>query len=224
VVLAGTGAKTVVPDIPGAEKGVKFEDIMVCDRKNCEFWPKEGKREAVKPGQKVIVWGNHYAASDTAEALAQRGREVIIVTEDAEFCPDIEPIHKEVMKMRFAGGNGQGLEGTPVKIPVVIHTKTTILEIKDGKAVLMNDQFGKQTIDVDTVVLAKTVPDNALFNSLRDKGLKIQNMGDSRIVKNVRNAMTDGAEAGLILDEGIFMNGNGVLSYGLPLDVAKQMA
>jgi NADPH-dependent 2,4-dienoyl-CoA reductase/sulfur reductase-like enzyme len=223
VVLGGMGAKTVVPDIPGAEKGVKFEDIMVCGRKNCEYWPKEGKPEAVKTGQKVVVWGNHYAASDTAEALAQRGKEVIIVTEDAEFCPDIEPIHREVMKMRFAGSNGQGLEGTPVKIPVVIHTKTTIMEIKDGSVLLMNDCFGKKTVNADTVVLAKTVPDDALFNSLRDEGLKVQNMGDSRIVKNVRNAMTDGAEAGLMLDEGIFMNANGVLSYGLPLDVEKQM-
>jgi len=223
VVLAGTGAKTVVPDIPGADKAVKFEDVMVCGRKNCEYWPKEGKKKAVETGKKVIVWGNHYAASDTAEALAQRGKEIIIVTEDSEFCPDIEPIHKEVMKMRFAGGNGQGLEGNPVKIPVDIRIKTTVLEIKKGAAVLMNDKFEKETINVDTVVLAKTAPDDELFRKLRDSGLKIQNMGDSRIVKNVRNAMTDGAEAGIILDEGLFMNANGILSNDLPLDVKKQM-
>ncbi|MDR0448067.1 MAG: NAD(P)/FAD-dependent oxidoreductase [Treponema sp.] len=224
VVLAGTGGKTFVPDIPGADKAVKFEDVLICARKNCEFWPKEGKPEAAKTGQKVIVWGNHYAASDTAEALAIRGREVILVTEDAEFCPDIEPIHREVMKMRFAGGNAQGLEGTPIKIPVVIHTKSTILEIKADSVVLMDANFRKEVIKADTVILAKQVPDDTLFNSLRDKGLKIQNIGDSRAVMNVRNAMTNGAEAGLLLDEGIFMNANGILSGGLPLDVEKQMA
>jgi len=223
VTLVGTGGKTVVPDIPGIEKAVKFEDVLICKRKNCEFWPKEGKHEPVKTGQKVLVWGNHYAACDTVEALAQRGREVFIVTEDPEFCPDIEPIHREVMKMRFAGGNGEGLEGVPIKIPVVVHTKMTVLEIKDGSVILMNDQLEKETLEVDTVVLAKVVPDDELFNSLKDSGLKIMNMGDSRKIRNVRGAMTDGAEAGIMLDEGIFMNANGTLSSALPTDVKKQM-
>jgi len=222
-VLVGTGGKTVVPDIPGAEKAVKFEDVLICKRKNCEYWPKEGKPEAAKTGQKVLVWGNHYAASDTAEALAQKGREVVIVTEDAEFCPDIEPIHREVMKMRFAGGNAQGLEGTPIKIPVVIHLNKTVLEIKDGSVTLINDRFEKETIAVDTVVLAKTVPDDELFDSLVASGLMVKNIGDSRLIRNVRGAMTDGAEAGLMLDEGIFLNANGMLSGGLPTDVKKQM-
>jgi hypothetical protein len=88
----------------------------------------------------------------------------------------------------------------------------------------MNGNFQKEIIKVDTVILAKQIPDDTLFNSLRDKGLKIQNIGDSRAVMNVRNAMTNGAEAGLLLDEGIFMNANGILSGGLPLDVEKQMA
>lgn len=224
VVLCGTGAKTVVPEIPGAEKAVKFEDVLVCTKKNCEYWPAEGKKQPVKPGQKVLVWGNHYAASDTAEALALRGKEVIIVTEGKEFCPDIEPIHKEVMKMRFAGGNGQGLEGNPIKIPVVIRTGTTVVEIKDGAAVIMNDRFGKETIAVDTVILAKTEPNSELYGNLKEAGLKVVNIGDSKLVRNVRGAMTDGAEAGLIIDDDIFMNANGILSNSLPTDVKRQMA
>ena len=223
VILAGTGAKTSVPDIPGAEKAVKFEDVMVCNRTGCEFWPKDGKPAAAKTGQKVLVWGNHYAAGDTAEALAQRGKEVIIVTEDKEFCSDIEPIHKDVMMRRFAGGNGQALEGRPIKIPVVIRTETTVLEIRDGSVVLMNEQFEREELDADTVVLAAQVPDDALFTSLRDEGLLVSNFGDSRMVKNVRNAVGGGAEAAIILDEGIFMNANGMLSYALPADVKRQM-
>lgn len=224
VVLCGTGAKTVVPEIPGVEKAVKFEDVLICTKKNCAYWPAEGKKHPVKPGQKVLVWGNHYAASDTAEAIALRGKEVIIVTEDKEFCPDIEPIHKEVMKMRFAGGNGQGLEGNPVKIPVVIRTGTTVVEIRDGAAVVMNDRFEKETIAVDTVILAKTEPNSELYMNLKAAGLKVENIGDSRLVRNVRGAMTDGAEAGLIIDDDIFMNANGILSNSLPTDVKRQMA
>jgi 2,4-dienoyl-CoA reductase-like NADH-dependent reductase (Old Yellow Enzyme family)/thioredoxin reductase len=223
VVLCGTGAKTEIPDIKGAEKGVNFEDILVCAMTNCEYWPKEGRKAATKVGNKVIIWGNHYAASDTAEALGMRGKEIIVVTEDKEFCPDIEPIHREVMKMRFAGGNAQGLEGTPIKIPVKVMTSTTILEIRDGEAVLMDEDFNKFTVKCDNVVLAKTVPNTELFDKLLAAGLLVANIGDSKMVRNVRGAMTDGAEVGLLLDEGLFMNSNNTLSADLPMDVALMM-
>ena len=43
-------------------------------------------------------------------------------------------------------------------------------------------------------------------------------MGDSKQVRNVRGAMTDGANAGLLIDEGMFMNPNQTLVGALPLD------
>jgi 2,4-dienoyl-CoA reductase-like NADH-dependent reductase (Old Yellow Enzyme family)/thioredoxin reductase len=223
VVLCGSGARTMIPEIPGIDKAVKFEDVLVCVKKNCEYWPTDGKKEPAAIGKKVLIWGNHYAASDTAEAIALRGREVIIVTEESEFCPDIEPIHKEVMKMRFAGGNGQGLEGNPIKIPVVIKTNTTVVEVRDGEVVLMNDRFIKEIIPVDTVILAKTEPNSELFDCLLGAGLTVCNIGDSRQVRNLRGAMTDGANAGLIIDDDIFMNANGALSNELPYDVKIMM-
>ena len=223
VVLCGTGAKTVIPQVPGIEKAVRFEDVLVCTKKNCEYWPEDGKREPAKIGQRVLVYGNHYGATDTAEAIALRGKEVILVTEDSEFAPDIEPIHKEVMKMRFAGGNGQALEGNPIKIPVQIKLNTSLYEIKDGEVTLINNRFEKETIKVDTVILGKTEPDSELYDSLIAAGLKVANIGDSKMVRNVRGAMTDGAEAALILDDDIFMNANNMLSCALPTDVKRQM-
>lgn len=219
IVLCGTGAKTVVPGIPGVEKAIRFEDVLVCAKKNCEYWPKEGKKASAKVGSKVIIWGNHYAASDTAEALGMRNKEIIIITEDREFCPDIEPIHREVMKMRFAGGNGQALEGTPFKKPVTILTGSSILEIRDGEAVVIDDKFNKTIIPCDDVILAKTTPDSVLFEQLLAAGLLVANIGDSKLVRNVRGAMTDGAQAGLLLDDGLFMNSNHTLCGNLPPDV-----
>ncbi len=223
VVLCGTGADTVVPDIPGADKAVKFEDLLVCVKKSCEYWPAEGKREPVKAGQKVLVWGNHYAATDTAEMLAMRGKEVVLVTEDSSLAPGIEPVHREVMKARFAGGNGGGLEGRPIKIPVDIRLDTTVVEIKDGSVVLMDSKFKKHEIECDTVVLAKTMPNTKLFDELLAGGIKAANIGDSKKVRNVRGAMTDGAQAALMLGEGLFINANNCLSSDLPLDVELMM-
>lgn len=70
---------------------------------------------------------------------------------------------------------------------------------------------------------APVVPKPPLFESLREAGLKVANIGDSRTVRNVRGAVMDGAEAAYILDEDIFMNANGVLTNGLPYDVQLQM-
>lgn len=222
-VLCATGAKTVIPSIPGAEKGVNYEDLLVCGKINCEHWPKEGKRKTLHAGQKVVIYGNHYAASDTAEALAMRGKEVIYVTQDKDFAPAIEAVHRETMKKRFAGGNGAGLEGQPIKIPVDIRLQTTLLEIKDGSVVLMDSKFNKYEISCDTVVFAETASDNRLYNSLVDAGLLVANMGDSKKVRNVRAAMTEGSEAAYILDEGLFMNANNTLSNYLPQDVERMM-
>jgi hypothetical protein len=135
----------------------------------------------------------------------------------------LEAIHKEVMLMRFKGGNGQALKGNPIKIPVQIKISTTVYEIKDGEVVLMNTNYEKEVVKVDTVIIGKTEPNTELYDSLITTGLKVANIGDSKFVRNVRGAMTDGAEAGLIIDDDIFMNANNVLSNALPKDVKKMM-
>ncbi len=213
-VLCGTGAKTVVPDIPGVDKAVKFNDILVCSTKNCPYWPEEGKPAAAKVGQRVVLWGDHYAATDTAEALGLRGKEVTIITENKELGEDIEPIHKEVLKRRFDMKNGRGLEGIPYKHKVKVYTETTVLEVRDQEVVCIGRDLEKFTIPCDSVVLCKTKENAKLFDTLRSSGLKVVNMGDSKLVRNVRGAMTDGANAGLVLDGDMFMNPNGVLANG----------
>jgi len=87
----------------------------------------------------------------------------------------------------------------------------------------MNDVFEKETIAIDTVVLAKTEPNTELYDSLLAAGLNVVNMGDSNLVRNVRGAMTDGANAGLMIDGDVFMNANNALSRALPYDVKLQM-
>lgn len=216
VVLCGTGAHTLRPDIKGIEKAVDFKDVLRCTRSNCEYYP-ETRKKPVKVGQKVLIWGDDYAATDTAETLAMKGKEVIIVTESEEWGQNLEVIHKEVMTMRFAGGNGQGLEGQPIKIPVVIKTGTTVTEIRDGEAVLMDNKFNKEVIQVDDVIIAKQQSNTRLYKTLLDAGLKVALMGDAKKVSNVRGAVTDGAMLGLMLDGDICVNANGVLSKRLPL-------
>ena len=125
--------------------------------------------------------------------------------------------------MRFEGGNGQALEGTPFEHPVKIMTQTTLVEYKEGEVIVMDKNFNKVSIPCDDLILGNQEPNNDLYESLLAAGLLVANIGDSRAVRNVRGAMTDGAQAGLMLDEGIFMNANNVLSSELPYDVGQLM-
>lgn len=218
VVLCGTGAETIVPDIPGAERGVKFEETLVCKAKGCPYYPKEGKGEPKEVGENVVVWGDHYAATDTIEMLGMKGKKVTLITEKKDWGADLEPVHKEVLKLRFDLKNGRGLEGVPYKHKVDIHTSTTILEIRDKEVVCIDDSLNKFTIPCDTVIYAAQRPNDRLFEELKAAGVKTVNMGDSRKVRNVRGANYDGACAGLLIDEGVHMNPNGVLVGDLPMD------
>ena len=220
-VLCGTGTKLIKPNILGIDKAISYEDVLRCTQRNCQYFTE--RPAPAKLGHTVVVWGNHYQASDTAEMIAMKGREVIVVTEDKEFCPDIETIHREVMMMRFSGGNGQCLEGKPISIPVKVKTRTTVSEIGDEYVVLMDDKFNKETIKVDNVVLSKVESNTDLYDQLLAAGKKVAKMGDARIVKNVHNAVRDGANLAFIIDDDIFMNSNNMLTAGLPVDVALSM-
>src|SRR3974377_854425 len=81
LVLNATGAASFVPPVIGdATRVVPFEETMACPKVASEAHP--GGRRTSKVGQRVLVWGDSYAATDTAAWLASIGREVTIVTEN----------------------------------------------------------------------------------------------------------------------------------------------
>jgi hypothetical protein len=217
VVACATGAAITRADIAGAERLIGFDSVLHCTRSDCEYYPKGSIPKRVEVGQRVVIWGDHYAAADTAEALAVRGREVLIVTENKEFGDKVEPIHREVLLMRLAGGNAEGLKGNPVKIPVRILTDTTILEIRAGEVVLLHGNFHKETIQAEAVLQAHVTADTTLYDRLTAEGMTVALLGDARRVRNLRGAVYDGTNFGLTLDGDVFVNPNGVLTTGIPL-------
>ncbi len=220
-VIVATGGTVARPDIPGIDstRVCTFEDVLRCDVKNCPYYPPE-KPAPVQCGARVLIWGDHFGAADSAEKLAGDGREVFIVTEKSEFAAWMEPCHKDVMLKRFAGGNGEGLRSKPFEKPVTVIPSTTVVEIGDGGSVtLMDHQFKKSTITVDTVVLASVVSDSTLYNELLAAGITAVRIGDQKRVRNLRAAVTEGANAGLTLDTGLRLNANRALISRLPTEV-----
>ena len=217
VVVVATGGRPVRPAIPGVDLPlvVTFEDVLRCRTKGCEYYP-EDKPPPVECGQTVLVWGDHFAAADAAERLAADGRKVFVVTEKRSFAQWMEPCHRDVLLKRFAGGNGEGLPGRPFAQPVTVIANTTVTEIHpDGTVLLMDNQFNRCGLRADNVVLANVEPQAELYQQLLDAGITATCIGDALRVRNLRAAVTEGANIGLTIEGDAKLNANqAVVSRG----------
>ncbi len=218
VVLLAAGGKVVKPDIAGVNLPIvtTFEDVLRCKSTKCEYYPK-GKAKPVECGRNVLIWGDHFGAADAAEKLGSAGKKVTIVTENRDFAEWMEPVHRDVMLKRFACGNGEGLKGKTYKNPVRIIPNSSILEIKkDGTVIVVSNTFERSEVKTDTVVLAKVEPNDGVYESFLEAGLTVVKIGDSKNVRNVRGAVTDGANVALAIEEGARLNANNELISNLP--------
>ncbi len=220
-VLNATGASGYVPDCIGKDKVLSFESVIACPKVNCEFHP--GKRMPVKTGEKVLVWGDHYAATDTAAYLASIGKQVTIVTENKEFGSTVEVIHMYVLRKRFQQTDAEALESKPFKHPVKVIESSTVYAVTDGEVVVQDKNFNRTALPIDTVVSCHTRSNDAFFAELLKAGVPAFNVGDAVRPRNLNAAVHDGAMFGLNLDVDMLLNPNGAMMNNLPLDVLGQL-
>jgi thioredoxin reductase len=222
VVLVATGGATARPAIPGIDLPIvlDFEDVLRCRNTGCPNYP-EAKPAPATCGERVLIWGDHFAASDTAERLGYLGGQVTVVTQHPEFASWMEPCHRDIMLKRFAGRNGEGLKGKSYPHPVRVIPNSSVIEIRpDGLVTLMNNRFEKSTFQVDTVVLADVEPNDGLHESLLEAGLKAVKIGDAKQVRNLRGAVTDGANVALAIEADTVLNANNELIANLPSELS----
>jgi 2,4-dienoyl-CoA reductase-like NADH-dependent reductase (Old Yellow Enzyme family)/thioredoxin reductase len=222
-VILATGSKVARPAIPGIDstRVCTFEDVLRCKVEGCEYHP--GDREPpLECGQTVLVWGDHFAAADSAEKLAGDGKKVYVVTENREFAQWMEPCHRDVLFKRFAGSNGEGLTSKPFQHTVTVIANTTVTEIKDsGEVALMDHRFRKSALAVDNVVLASVVPEESLYDQLLDAEITAVKIGDHKRVRNLLSAVKEGANAALTIDDGLALNANRALTSRHPTEVGR---
>ena len=225
LVLNATGAVSYVPPVHGdASKVVPFEEAMACPKVACECHP--GGRRLRKLGDKsanIVLWGDHYAAVDTAAFLANIGKQVTIVTENRELGAETEVIHMYVARKRFAQGDAEVLESRPYPHPVDVITSATIVEIRDREVVLQDKDFKTWTIPADEVVTCHTRPDDGFLAELREAGVHVLNVGDSVRPRNLYHAVREGAAFGAAVDQNLLFNPNGSIVNELPIDVLGQL-
>ncbi len=222
VVLNATGAVSYVPDVLGErERVVPFEAAMACPKIACECYP--GGRRLHKLGTRVLLWGDHYAAADTAAFLANIGKQVTIVTEKREFAAECEVIHMYVLRKRFAQSDAEVLHSRPYKYPVTVITETTVREVRAGAVGLEDRAFRRTTLEVDDIVSCHTRPVHGLFDELRAAGVPVVTVGDAVRPRNLYHAVREGSAFGLALDERMLFNPNHAIINELPIDVLGQL-
>jgi hypothetical protein len=205
----------VPPVVGDASRVVPFEESMACPKIACECHP--GGRKMRKLGGRILLWGDSYAATDTAAFLASIGKELTIVTENREFAADVEVIHMYVLRKRFAQGDAEVLQSRPYKHPVTVLTSTTVAEIRPGEVILQDKDFNRSVLEVDDVVSCHTRPDDGLFKALRAAGVHVIRP------RNLYHAVKEGSAFGLAVDEHMLFNPNHAIIDELPIDVLSQL-
>lgn len=169
-VIAATGAKPIVPEIPG----VRRENVCTMNE------VLDGT--VVLEGKSVAVIGSGLSGLETAELLGERGNRLLVV---------------EMLDEIGAGAYHQNLRDVLGRLeaynPEFI-TSHKLVEIGEGEITLQNVKSGARvTRRVDHVVLAVGMRgDDRLAQELKPRFPRVQVVGDARRPGRIYNAVRDG--------------------------------
>lgn len=169
IVIVATGAEPLIPRILGTdqENVVRAWDVL------------RGKARA---REDVIIAGGGMVGCETAEYLAEIGRQVKIVEMLDDIGVDMEANTKLLLKERFA------------KLPIEVFTKTKVNEITENGVIVTDYKGEKHLLRADTVVLAfGSVPNRRVAEDLKDKCNKLYLIGDCVKPRKILEAIHDGS-------------------------------
>lgn len=172
VVLVATGARPVVPPIPGVDSA----GVLTA-------WDVLG---GVEVGKRVLVAGGGLTGMETAEFLAEKGREVVVVEMLPRVGADMGGTVRWHLMNRTKGLN------------IKTFVSTRIVEIRPGGVVVVSRNGAVETWEAfDTIVLACGVrPRDELSGELAGPGLDVHVIGDAARARRGLEAIRSGAEMG----------------------------
>ena len=170
-VIIATGARPVVPQIPGVKSKNVVQALDVL----------EGN--AKLPSGKVVVLGGDETACEAAELLVNQGHSVTIAA----------PCTEKGLAFNATGNVRRALVSrlNNLKVPILAETEAT--SIDRGKVVLKSKDGKKQTVEAYTVVLALGMaPVDDLARKLAGVVPEVRIVGDSAGVKSIVDAVYEG--------------------------------
>ncbi len=173
-VIVATGARPVLPPVPGLEAAGAITGV--------EFFA----RRPVFHGR-VLVLGGGMIGMEAAETIAEDGAEVLVVELLEEIARDMEPITRKMMLARIA------------RLPVEVRARTRLVRV-DETGVLLEDAEGREEHlpPFDAIVVAVgTRPRAELAAELAHRGIPHRVIGDAARPARVLEATRAALEAAL---------------------------
>ncbi|MBA7542895.1 NADH oxidase [subsurface metagenome] len=176
IVVVATGSEPLIPSIPGIEKTVTADDVLL------------GK---VSVGENVVIVGGGLVGVDTALHLAEQGKKVTIVEALPAVASDMEPVSM-ISLIRP--------DGLFAKRGINIMVNRPLVEVRDGEIVTTDDSGARVPIKADTVILAvgrkEVIPEDVVSEAKRI-GKRIFVVGDAKTVRKGYHAVHEGFAAAL---------------------------
>ncbi len=171
VLIIATGSRPVKPQIPGIDKPHVVTAYDVLDGR-------------VDVGHRVVVIGGGMVGAETADHLANHGKEVIIVEQLPEIASDEQPVNRDILLEDLEKNN------------VEVYVNSAVREIlDDGVIIATHDR--EEVRRVDSIVLAGGAqPEDGLAAGLKDSAIKVVTVGDALNVRNALEAVAEGYQAG----------------------------
>ena len=171
VMLLATGGIPIVPDLPGLDR----ETVTTAERVLREGAPANVRR--------VVVAGGGLVGCETAEYLAQQGREVTLIEMLPEIAQDMEPISRTHLLNRLK------------ELNVQIQTTTTLVGMTESGVAVRNES-DEDVIAADLLVMALGLHAKNDDISRMVAGIPHLWIGDCRNPGKIVDAVREGYLAG----------------------------
>lgn len=172
-VIVATGSHPIRPPIPGIDFGI------VVDAR--ELYAKK-----VLPGQKIVIIGGGDIGCETADWLAEPGREITVIEVLSEVLNKMKDIPRARLLARLADKR------------VNILTDTRVTEISETRVSLEKKDGQRLQIEADQVILAIGARSkNSLTNELKGKIKEVIVIGDASQPGHLGSALRSATEAAL---------------------------
>ncbi len=186
VVICATGVKPVIPEeeVPGLNtlsNVVTAEDVLM------------GK---AKVGDRVLVIGGDLVGCETAEFLADKGKQVTVARRSRFMADKMNPDMRMILVDRLAQKGVRLVPGVQYMLAtdtgVRVHVRGGVTAMAEIAADAMKN------IAADTIVLAAgSTPDTDLAEAFKGKGPKVHSIGDCVEPRRILEAMREGWKVAL---------------------------
>jgi 2,4-dienoyl-CoA reductase-like NADH-dependent reductase (Old Yellow Enzyme family)/thioredoxin reductase len=171
-IIVASGAQPFLPPLPGIEN----KNVVTA-------W--QVLKKEVSTGGKVVVLGGGEVGAETAEYLAEEGKQVTIIEMLDNIATDIDRTTRLLLLFSLD------------ELGVRMLTKATAKEITN-RGVMVDHRGREKFIEGDTIVLALGAqPNQELADQLLKLGIELYTVGDCADVRRLPEAVEEGYKAAL---------------------------